>query len=62
MATEHWLTVGEVAKRVGVNEDTVRRWLRAGQLEGKPLGGRAGWRIKETDLQRFMERRNDKEA
>ena len=29
-----YYTVGEVAKEVGVHPQTVRRWLRDGQIEG----------------------------
>jgi excisionase family DNA binding protein len=39
------LTVREVATRLQVHEESVRRWLREGQIRGVPLGGRAGWRI-----------------
>ena len=36
-------------------EDTVRRWLRAGKLRGRKLGGdRLGYRVKESDLEAFI--------
>jgi excisionase family DNA binding protein len=54
---EPMLTVDQVAERLQVNEYTVRRWLRAGELEGVAFGGRTGWRVKEKDLQAFLERR-----
>ncbi len=50
---EPMLTVDQVAERLQVNEYTVRRWLRAGELEGVAFGGRTGWRVKEKDLQAF---------
>jgi excisionase family DNA binding protein len=56
---ERMLTVDQVAERLQVNEYTVRRWLREGQLEGVPFGGRTGWRVKEKDLQAFLDRRRD---
>jgi excisionase family DNA binding protein len=56
---EQMLTVDQVAERLQVNEYTVRRWLRAGELEGVPFGGRTGWRVKEKDLQAFLNRRRD---
>jgi excisionase family DNA binding protein len=51
------LTVDQVAERLQVNEQTVRRWLRDGQLTGVPFGGRTGWRINEDELQAFLDRR-----
>jgi len=56
---EKMLTVDQVAERLQVNEYTVRRWLRAGELEGVPFGGRTGWRVKEKDLQAFLDRRRE---
>jgi excisionase family DNA binding protein len=54
---EQMLTVGQVAERLQVNEYTVRRWLRSGELEGTPFGGRTGWRVTEEALTAFLERR-----
>jgi excisionase family DNA binding protein len=54
---EELMTVQEVADRLKVNADTVRRWLREGQLTGVQLGDRAGYRRAESDLQRFLEAR-----
>ena len=49
------LTVADVARRVRVSEETVRRWLRAGQLRGLRLGGtKLGYRIRAADLDRFL--------
>lgn len=39
------LTVGQVAEALNVHPQTVRRWLRDGQLVGTLLSRRAGWRI-----------------
>ncbi len=50
-----YLTVDEVATRLKVHPRTVKRWLADGKLKGKLLGDRAGWRITESDLRRFME-------
>ena len=50
-----FLTVDEVAERLRVHPRTVKRWLADGKLRGKLLGDRAGWRIAEVDLQRFMD-------
>ncbi len=54
---EPMLTVREVAERLRVNAETVRRWLRAGQLRGVWLSDRAGWRIPAGELERFLRER-----
>lgn len=51
---EQWFTVEQVAERLQVNRDTVRRWLREGQLRGRLLGKRAGYRISSEEVRRFM--------
>jgi excisionase family DNA binding protein len=53
------LTVDQVAERLQVNEQTIRRWLREGELRGVSFGGRTGWRISEEDLQEFLDRRRE---
>jgi excisionase family DNA binding protein len=55
MPDDAFLTVAEVAARLRVNPETVRRWLRHGRLRGFLMGGdRAGYRIAESELQRFL--------
>jgi len=50
-----WLTVDEVAAIFRVNIETVRRWIRAGELPALNLGGpRSGYRIKRADLDAFI--------
>lgn len=51
-----YLTTTDVATRLGVSLDTVRRWLRSGELKGTPFG-RAGYRIEEADFQAFLYQR-----
>ena len=53
--SDELLTVAQVAARLKVNPETVRRWLRAGQLRGILLGDRAGWRISESELATFLQ-------
>jgi excisionase family DNA binding protein len=49
------LTVREVAERLAVHKETVRRWLGAGDLEGyRPGGRKTGWRIAASELERFI--------
>ena len=55
MAQEDWLTVGQVAQRMGLkNAETVRRWLRTGKLRGTLISDRMGWRVRPADLERFI--------
>ncbi|HZQ37077.1 MAG TPA: helix-turn-helix domain-containing protein [Dehalococcoidia bacterium] len=57
MADESELTVAEVAARLRLNPETVRRWLKAGRLRGYRLGGtKAGWRVRVSDLEAFKQR------
>ena len=56
MIDERWFTVEEVAGRLKVTEETVRRWLRSGDLAGKNFGGRTGYRIREVDINAFLAR------
>ena len=45
------LTVEEVAARLRVHPETIRRWLRAGQMRGVRVGGRrSGWRVRVTEV------------
>ena len=55
MNDERLLTVDDVAARISVHPETVRRLLRTRKLRGsQPISKRAGWRITETDLARFL--------
>lgn len=56
------LTVANIADRLGIDDDTVRGWLATKQLRGvnvakNPNGKKARWRVRETDLEAFLERR-----
>jgi excisionase family DNA binding protein len=62
MQETEWLTVAEIAERLKVSDQVVRRWLRRGDLEGTDLGGRAGYRVKASDLAAFLERGPKKAA
>jgi len=50
MASE-LLTIKEVADRLKLNPQTVRRWVRAGLLPASRVGRRQ-WRVREQDLAR----------
>jgi excisionase family DNA binding protein len=47
------LTIDQVAERLQVNPETVRRWLLAEKLKGAKLAGNL-WRIREADLIEFI--------
>ncbi len=51
---EKYYTVAEVARLLRIKEDTVRSWLRNGQLRGIKVGKRV-WRISSASLQRFLQ-------
>jgi len=48
------LTVEQVANNLKVNPETVRGWIRSGELVAIDLGG---YRIAPSDLHDFLERR-----
>jgi len=52
---DEFLTVPDVARRLQVSEETIRRWLRDGKLEGVMLGRRAGWRIRPESVERMLD-------
>jgi excisionase family DNA binding protein len=54
---EHWLTVDDVAKRLDVKEETVRRLLRRGELPGMQISKRSGWRVRAEDVDAFIRSR-----
>ena len=57
MTEPRMLTTGEVAERLRVSEDTVRKWLRENRITAIKLGGpRAGYRITEAALAAFVAR------
>ncbi|HEV2109066.1 MAG TPA: helix-turn-helix domain-containing protein [Thermomicrobiales bacterium] len=54
MERKQWLTVAQIAERLQVHPETVRRWLRDGQLAGRNFGGKSGYRVRESDLEAFL--------
>ena len=52
---QEWLTDEQVASHLAVAQETVRRWIRAGELAVLDLGARrAGYRIRRSDLDAFI--------
>ncbi len=55
MSEDELLTVAEVAERLKVGRETVRRWLKQGRLHGMMIGGtKAGYRIPRSQLERLL--------
>jgi len=61
---EPLLTPADVAARLQVKAQTVREYLRRGELAGIKLPGRSSgtWRIRPTDLDAFLVGRETKKA
>lgn len=57
MPRDKLLTVQEVAEQLSVHIDTVRQWIRNKELDAIDLGGRAGYRISEAALDKFIRER-----
>ena len=57
------LTVFDVADRLQVHPETIRRWIRDGRLTAIDLGAdSAGWRIDPADLDAFIAARRGTRA
>jgi excisionase family DNA binding protein len=55
--TEELLTVREVARRLRVDDTTVRRWIKSGALEAITLphrGKRQAYRVKKSTLDTLL--------
>jgi excisionase family DNA binding protein len=57
MGGETYLTVQDVAEQLHVHADTVRKWIRSGELAAVPLGGTAGYRITQAAVDKFIRER-----
>ena len=51
------LTVADIAGRIGAHEQTVRGWIKSGELKGHKFGTRIGYRIRLGDYEDFLRRR-----
>lgn len=49
---DEYITVEELAKIANVHTETVRRWLKAGKIEGKKFG--KSWRISKNELKKIL--------
>ncbi len=51
-----WLTVREITQELKVHEESVRRWIRSGDLPAILLGSsKGGYRVRRADFDRFIE-------
>lgn len=57
MDDERWYTVAELAARWRLNVEVLRRWIRRGDVEALALGGKAGYRIRASEVERFEQER-----
>ncbi len=54
---EPMLSVADIAGHLGANEQTVREWIRRGELRASKFGSQIGYRIKQSDYDAFLARR-----
>jgi excisionase family DNA binding protein len=53
---DEWLTVRDITQELKVHEESVRRWIRSGDLPAILLGSnKGGYRIRRADLDRLIE-------
>lgn len=61
-----FLSVPEIATRLGVKSDKVLQWIASGQLRGVNVAERVAqrprWRISEADLDAFLEVRSSRKT
>lgn len=57
MARDEELTVEAAAERIGVTAESVRRYLRSGELKGYQLARKLGWRTTAAHIEEFIEAR-----
>lgn len=62
MDEERWYEVKDIVEMLNVHEQTVRRWIRQGDLEAVMLGRKGGYRVKASDLEAFLEAQRGKAA
>jgi excisionase family DNA binding protein len=55
MVDEQWLEVKDIVERLNVHEQTVRRWIREGELPALMFSRRSGYRVRASDLAAFLE-------
>lgn len=59
---DRFYTIADIVDLLQVHEQTVRRWLKQGELRGTMLGRKAGYRIAGGDLRAFIDERTGPEG
>ena len=59
MPEKDYYSVEEAAAKIGVHQDTIRNYIRTGQLKATRLGtqSRPFYRIKKVDFEEFLRKR-----
>ncbi|MCY2988508.1 MAG: helix-turn-helix domain-containing protein [Planctomycetota bacterium] len=56
-----WLTPPQIARELAIRESKIAAWIRSGELTAcniaEHVGGKPRWRIRRTDLEAFLLRR-----
>ncbi len=60
MTEERWYDVKYIVALLGVHEQTVRRWIKQGDLPAILLGRKGGYRVKASDLDAFLKDPSEK--
>jgi excisionase family DNA binding protein len=55
MQQEEYLSIKDIAQQLKMDEKTIRRWIKSGQLPAIELGGK--YRVTRSDLTAFLESR-----
>lgn len=55
MEGERWYSIKDIVELLQVHEQTVRRWIKQGDLPAKLFGRRGGYRIRASDYEAFVE-------
>lgn len=58
MSDDTLYTVESIAKLLSVHPETVRKWIKSGEMRAIKLGGPAGYRISQSALNQFLRERN----
>ena len=49
-----YYTISDIAKKLSINEETVRRWVRSGKLTGTRMSKKGGFKVSEFDFTNFL--------
>jgi excisionase family DNA binding protein len=55
MSDEQWYDVKQIVAKLQVHEQTVRKWIKDGELPAIMFGRKGGYRVKASDLDAFLE-------